>query len=506
MRLPGWVFLVGVLALVGMTALCSVLTFGITRQTVIDLGDRGIQVDKPWDLIGFVLRGPPTAVAQVDDSNTDTGTTVTPIPTLGQAVPTMTPQPGTTLGPTAAVTAGPTETPDLLANSTLGDPRRFTILLMGIDQRTGVDDKGPFRTDTMILISVDPVRKTAGVLSIPRDLWVTIPGYQPNRINTANELGDANNYPGGGGAALAAETVHENLGVSVDRYLVVNFTVFTTVVNTIAPEGIEVCPKEVIDDPKYPDAGYGTIHVHFDPGCQKLQADRLLQYARTRATYGGDFDRAKRQQEVLDAVRAYVLSVGGMAKFVTQVPALWDQLKGSFKTNMTLEELIGLGQLMGQISRENIHYGVIDNHYVTPRTTANNEQVLIPNQNAISSLIQQVFSPTTTYTLADLKTRADAEQASIVVFNNTDIPKLASQTGEWLGSRDVKVTGLGNIPTPTNENTIIRDYTGHPWTARYLAALLGIPPERIQPGGDGLTTADIMIVAGPDLEPLLKGQ
>src|SRR5262249_44346558 len=149
--------------------------------------------------------------------------------------------------------------------------------------------------------------------------WVNIPGYKPGRINTANALGDGNGYPGGG-PALAAETVRQTLGIPVNKYILINFDVFTTLVSTIAPDGTQICVQQVIDDDHYPDAGNGVIHVHFDPGCQVLDAERLLQYARTRATQGSDFDRASRQQEVLRALRDKVLSVGGITHFITEAP------------------------------------------------------------------------------------------------------------------------------------------------------------------------------------------
>src|SRR5690606_30867627 len=117
-------------------------------------------------------------------------------------------------------------------------------------------------------------------------------------------------------------------------------------------------------DPAYPDAGYGTIHVHFDPGCQMLDAEHLLQYARTRHTEGSDFDRARRQQEVLKAMQAQLVSLGGIGNFITQAPALWDELTGSFNTNLSLEQIISLGSLIQSIPRENIQTGVIDNLYV----------------------------------------------------------------------------------------------------------------------------------------------
>src|SRR5206468_3630673 len=104
-----------------------------------------------------------------------------------------------------------------------------------------------------------------GVLNVPRDLWVSIPGFQTARINTAYETGEAFDYPGGG-SALALDTLSQNLGINVENYVLINFTVFTTVVSTLAPNGIEICVTDTIDDPYYPDAGNGFIHVHFDPG------------------------------------------------------------------------------------------------------------------------------------------------------------------------------------------------------------------------------------------------
>ncbi len=87
---------------------------------------------------------------------------------------------------------------------------RINILLLGIDQREG--ETGPFRTDTMILVGIDPATNAVSMLSIPRDLWVRIPGYGENRINTAHSTGDAKGYPGGG-VALAKKTVSQKLGV-----------------------------------------------------------------------------------------------------------------------------------------------------------------------------------------------------------------------------------------------------------------------------------------------------
>jgi polyisoprenyl-teichoic acid--peptidoglycan teichoic acid transferase len=481
MRIPGWLFVVGILVFVGLTGLLSALAFSVARQVAVDSAS---VFDQPVSIEQLVAAQP----------------SPTPLP------PTFTPQPTTAPGETAVVnTPAPTASLDPAAQYVWSDPRRINILLLGIDQRSALNDPGPFRTDTMMLVSVDPIRKTAGILSIPRDLWVSIPGYQPGRINTANYLGDANGYPGGG-PALALETVRQTLGWSVDKYILINFDVFTTMVNVVAPDGTEICVRETIDDDHYPDAANGIIHVHFDPGCQTLNSEQLLQYARTRATQGSDFDRAARQQEVLRALREKVMSVGGVASFIGQAPQLWEELAGSLKTNLSLSEILSLGTLMQEIPRDSIQFGVIDNLYVDLATTSSGEQVLVPKLNSMRLLIEQVFNPPRNLSLSELRERAEAENASIVVFNNTDVAGLAGLTSDWLTAKGVTITQVGNTPTATNADTVIHVYTGKTWTARYLAALLGLPPERIEPGADGLTTSDIAVIAGPDIQPVLEGQ
>ncbi len=356
-----------------------------------------------------------------------------------------------------------------------------------------------------MLIHIDPARNTMGVLSIPRDLWVDIPGYTVARINTAYSLGEASDYPGGG-AALTAATIAYNLGVRVENYVLINFNVFTTVVDNLAPNGIEVCIDEAIDDPYYPDAAYGTITVQFEPGCQRLNSEQLLQYARTRRTQGGDFDRARRQQQVLQAAREEFLSAGGIANFITQIPALWENLTGNFSTNMSMEQMIQIGLLVQDIPRESMRFAVIDAESTIPSRSADGTQdILIPIQSDIATLIQDTFNPQPELTIEDLRTRAEAEAASIVVFNNANISGLAGQVREWLISRGIDITDVGNMPNSDGSPTTLRVYTGKTWTARYLAAMLGLDEAQIVTATpDGLTDADIMIVIGPESQAWLS--
>ena len=169
---------------------------------------------------------------------------------------------------------------------------RVTILLLGIDERQ--QEQGPWRTDTMIVLTIDPASHTAAILSIPRDLWVPIPGYNTEgKINTAHFIGDATGYPGGG-PALAMETVRYNLGSPVQDYIRLNFGAFEKLIDLIG--GIDVYVEQTIDDPLYPDSGYGYEPLHIDAGWQHMDGRLALKFARTRHSEKGDFDRAHHQQ------------------------------------------------------------------------------------------------------------------------------------------------------------------------------------------------------------------
>lgn len=272
------------------------------------------------------------------------------------------------------------------------DPRRVTVLLLGIDQRAG--EEGAFPTDTMILLSFSPAEKTAAILSIPRDLWVEYPGLnQQGKINAANVVGDQVNYPGGGGPTLAMKTVTAVTGVTVDYYVLINFDVFITLIDAIGP--IEVCPPEPIDDDEYPDGSYGTISIHFDAGCQELDSERLLQYARTRH---GDSDiaRSERQQEVIMAVRDRVLSLGGVLDIVPVAVDLWESVQQNVRTNMPFADMASLALAAESIPPENIRQGQISFEDVLIGTSPQGEDILIPISTDIALLIEDLMRPPNT--------------------------------------------------------------------------------------------------------------
>jgi len=508
--------LILVFAFIVLTSLCSVTSFSLAQQTVVDLNAAGMAVDDPLTTLRCALTGRCESV-RVNLNASPLNAPVLKLTPLHTVMPTSPPPArtpetvavteqtvATTAPPTVVPTAVPTEAPSAdLPRVT--DPRQIQILLLGIDQRSATDDPGPFRTDTMMLLSINPARKTVGVLSLPRDLWVDIPGFEQGRINTANFIGDGNAYPGGGGPALAMETVAANFGVPVDKYLLVNFDVFTTIVDILAPDGVPVTVTEWIDDPDYPDDHYGTIHVQFEPGEQRMDGETLLQYARTRATEGGDFDRARRQQQVLDSVRAEALSAGGIINFVSQAFTLWDALQGNYRTNLELNEIVALGNLMSEIKREDIRYRVIDKFYAYPGLSPQGDQVLYPDFVAIRDLILETFYAQSQLTPADMKARADEENSLIYIYNGTNIVGLAGDTRDWLVAKGVRVDNIGNDVTNGRALTEIIEYGRYSWTAKYLAELMSLPDDRITRGDDGRIAQGVVVALGVDAQEIIGG-
>lgn len=265
---------------------------------------------------------------------------------------------------------------------------RVNILLLGIDQREG--EKDPcYRTDTMIVFTLDPVTMQAGILSIPRDIWVPIPGYDNNRINTANCLGDTRDYPGGG-MALAEKTVENFLGVNVHYAARINFTAFENFVDRMGGVDIEV--PEDIYDATYPTNDYGTEVFSVDKGTQHMDGATALKYARTRHSGNGDFDRARRQQQVILAMKEKLQDPRTMASLVSQAPALLEELRTSVKTDMTLDQIQQLAVLATKIERSKIKSEVLDQRYTMFATTPEGYQVIIPDREKIATLRDSFFS------------------------------------------------------------------------------------------------------------------
>jgi LCP family protein required for cell wall assembly len=248
-------------------------------------------------------------------------------------------------------TVTPTRIPIEVTPVPWGGNERVTILMLGLDYRDWEANMGAPRSDTMFLVTIDPVTNQGGMLSVPRDLWVEIPGFGFNRINTAYMFGEAYNLPGGG-PGLAMKVVENLLGVPIQYYAVVEFSTFEKLIDEIG--GIDVEVKERIKI-----APIGRDAFWLDPKPYHLDGPEALAYARVRKYGGGDFGRAERQQQVALAVIDRVVGFDMIPTLITKAPRLYQELSEGIRTNLSLDEMIALGWLVVQIPRENIRQGVI---------------------------------------------------------------------------------------------------------------------------------------------------
>lgn len=369
------------------------------------------------------------------------------------------------------------------------------ILLMGVDLRC--DEEGPTHSDTVMLATLDPVSRRASILSLPRDLWVEIPGYGVGRINQAYFNGQADELPGGG-AQLAADTVEQFLGVIVDYYITVDFQAFVDVVDELG--GIVIDVPESISDSTYPDNCYGYDPFIIQAGRQRLDGATALKYARTRATFGGDVDRAGRQQQVILALRDQATQLSTLPQLILRAPQLWQSLQENVNTNLELEQIIQLGRLAMDIPFDQIRTVVLDFDYLYNQTTPEGYQVLVPDRDKIRPLIQELFAPSPVPTphIEELPELTVSEEARVAVYNGTPTFGLADETRQYLQSIGVNVTTIDNADSSTYTSTQIIDYGSHPYTVQFLIQKMQIPPLNVSSGTNPVGDFDVLVILGSD--------
>lgn len=262
---------------------------------------------------------------------------------------------------------------------------RVNILLLGIDRRPG--EAFVSRTDSMMVISIDPQTDTASILSIPRDLYVQIPGYGQDRINTALVYG-AREGDYLDGAALAMQTVSSNLDIPINHFVMVDFGAFVRTIDLL--EGIDVQVPYDINDSMYPDMDYGYDPLFIPAGLQHFDGQTALKYARTRHA-DSDFNRAYRQQQVLFSARSKVLNLG-LPQLLLRAPSLYREVESGIRTDLSLEQILRLAKTVGDIPSENMRNEVLDQDYVTSFRTPGGASVLLLNADAAMPLIQSMFN------------------------------------------------------------------------------------------------------------------
>jgi len=250
-------------------------------------------------------------------------------------------------------------------------PPAMNILVVGMDSRG--NEGAVARTDSIMVVNVSPDRTKVSILSIPRGLWVNVPGYGSQMINTANFLGEANQR--GTGIPLLKQTIESNFGIRIDHYVRMDFAGFVDMVNAVG--GVDIDVPRVIEDFSYPTPDYGTIQIRFEPGWQWMDGERALIYARTRHS-DDDYRRAERQQQVLSAFVGRALN-----------PLTWGNLlvvlNQSVETDLNVFDLMTVAPT-AVFSSGRYNQLVIDRDYILAGTSGP-----VPNYNAIAPFITENF-------------------------------------------------------------------------------------------------------------------
>jgi len=354
-----------------------------------------------WVLPFLLISCAPSSISEIDESNfadlepihyvpvnpTLTATPFQPVPptptfiptefVANTFIPTQIPQ-STSALPEITNTWGTYPGPSVYPSINIPPPMgiiaqpsdQTNILIMGSDQRPY---EGGYRTDVMLLLTLNISQGTAVLTSFPRDLYVYIPGWTMERINTAQARG---------GFQLTAQTFEYNFGVRPDHWVLINFSGFSSVINALG--GITVQAAQILTDTR---DGYGYYTV--PAGSFHMDGETALWYVRSRGS-SNDFDRTRRQQEVLQAIFYRVISLDG----ITRAPELYGQYQSAMLTDLSIEDILPFLQLASQLATSNkIFRYSIGPAQVTPWTNPyNGAQVLLPIQDAVLAVMLQALS------------------------------------------------------------------------------------------------------------------
>ena len=367
------------------------------------------------------------------------------------------------------------------------------ILLLGTDSRPSDIDIP--RTDTMMLVSFDAQNQTAGMLSLPRDLWVPIPGLgYETKINTAFQIGEQNGYSGGG-AQLAKDTVSSFIGQPVQYYAMVNFQGFVEIVDLIG--GVEINVPLTIYDEQYPtDDGFTEI-FYLEAGPQHLNGLTALKYVRTR-NMDDDYGRAGRQQQVIRAVADKVLRADMLPTLLPRLPQLLSTMRNSIQTDIPPTQQLELANYVTGDSLQEIRQLVLDSNYGVETYAENGAWILLPDRTRVRTALAEFFAPPT-QTRSSVVAQADPDWVRIEILNGTGEPGVAAATRDLLQSQGWQVVSIGDADRSDYGRTLIINYGVSDELVQRVTTDLELEPNLSSLQGLNVAApVDVRIVVGRD--------
>jgi LCP family protein required for cell wall assembly len=462
----------------------------------------------------------PVVVAQVFATNTPrsqsfsfpaTETSAASPTVAASATATLTPIPPPTEIPAATLTPRPLPQlilppePDLNAAAPTAIPTQVppldrqgndlvNIVLLGTDGEITGD--GFERTDTMIVVSINRTTGTVSMLSLPRDLYVYVPGWTMQRLNLAYARGENIGWQPDGGWGLLRQTIFYNFGINVHYYAMINLSGFKEVIDTLGGVNIAVdCAIQdlpLVNAPPPPEAipndeGFYTLPV----GYYTFDGGSALWYARSRHS-SIEFDRGRRQQQILRAMLRKAREGGQLLR----LPELWSQITGIVPTNLALEDVIGLIPFGLNIDPDRIETFTFNRLYhTTPWTPPDGANVQLPVYDTMRQLLEDFYTPPTI-------NQAEVQLGSIEVLNGTTNASWDRVAAEQLGWSGYPAIPAGQADATDQATTIIYDYTGATKGSivEGIAETLRLPADRIISQPDANRTVDYRVVVGQDYD------
>lgn len=372
---------------------------------------------------------------------------------------------------------------------------RINILLLGIG---GGGHEGPNLSDTVMVMSIDPKTKDVAMLSLPRDMWVPIPGMGNNKINAAHALGESKAKDQG--PPLAKTTVANVLDFPIHYFIRIDFNGFKKAIDTVG--GIDIYVDKPLNDPEYPCDKNPARSCGFSlkAGQTHMNGDLALKYVRCRkGTCGNDFGRAQRQQQVLVALRAKAMSAQTLTN-PAKISGLMDAIGTGLKTDLQLAEIKSLAELMGEIDTTRVTTKVLDTSNDAANGGLLNDAnyggyVQIPKLGLNKFADIQAFAHTV-FPDAHIK----EEAAQILVQNGTKTSGLANTLSKFLTGYGYSVLSATTADRTDYKVTELYDYSDgkKPYTIKYLELRFKVKAKRVTKGE---SDPDIKLIAGADYKP-----
>jgi LCP family protein required for cell wall assembly len=357
----------------------------------------------------------------------------------------------------------------IVAAALLVTPTRESVLIMGSDARPDELRRGQVgRTDTLMVLVADRATPRLATVSVPRDLWVAIPGHGEERINAAYELG---------GSQTAKQTVSNVLGQRIDRFAVIGLQGVRDIVDAVG--GIDISVEQPIHDDAYPTDDYGYMTVDIPAGPQHMDGETALEYARTRHQ-DSDFGRQMRQQRVLSAVRQAVLFKPWNW---WRLPAVVAATQRALTTDVTPLDAIAIGAAVLRNPGDPDRL-VIDTTLTTPFVGQGGAYLLAPR-------------PELRPAVARFLGGASASQR-VDVLNAAGVPGLARATADRLAQRGYEIASVGDADR-SQAQTSIQTRPAARATADDIATTLRLPLARVTETTVLPPGTDIRLTLGPDL-------